>query len=141
MRTAAACPVSKRSSSALRPLRLPVEVSKGSSVMANPIELYFDFSSPYGYFATTQIEALAAKHGREVLWRPSLMGAALKVMNAPPNVHYPLKGDYVRHDFARTARWLGVPFKLPQPFPVATVGACRAYHWAEGQDPNSASER
>ncbi|HEY4659629.1 MAG TPA: 2-hydroxychromene-2-carboxylate isomerase [Gemmatimonadaceae bacterium] len=108
--------------------------------MANPIELYFDFSSPYGYFATTQIEALAAKHGREVLWRPYLMGAALKVMNAPPNVHYPLKGDYVRHDFARTARWLGVPFKLPQPFPVATVGACRAYYWAEGKNPKRAKE-
>jgi 2-hydroxychromene-2-carboxylate isomerase len=106
--------------------------------MASPIEFYFDFSSPYGYFASTQIETLAAKHGREVVWRPYLMGAALKAMNAPPNVHYPIKGDYVRHDFERTARWFGVPFRLPEPFPVATVGAARAFYWADGKDPKRA---
>lgn len=108
--------------------------------MPNPIEFYFDFSSPYGYFASTQIETLAAKHGREALWRPFLMGAALKVMNAPPNVEYPIKGDYVRRDFERTARWFGVPFVTPQPFPVPTVGACRAFYWTDAQDPKRAKE-
>ena len=38
--------------------------------MAAPIEFYFDFSSPFGYLASEKIEALAAKHGREVTWRP-----------------------------------------------------------------------
>jgi len=108
--------------------------------MADPIEFYFDFSSPYGYFASTQIEALAAKHGRETLWRPYLMGAALKAMNAPPNVQYPIKGDYVRHDFERTARWFGVPFRVPEPFPVATVSAARAFYWVDGSDPKRAKE-
>ncbi len=32
--------------------------------MAAPIDFYFDFSSPYGYFAATRISALAAKYGR-----------------------------------------------------------------------------
>jgi 2-hydroxychromene-2-carboxylate isomerase len=108
--------------------------------MANPIEFFFDFSSPYGYFASTQIETLAAKHGREVLWRPYLMGAALKVMNAPPNVEYPLKGEYARHDFDRTARWFGVPYRTPTPFPVATVAAGRAFYWADAQDSKRAKE-
>ena len=108
--------------------------------MANPIEFFFDFSSPYGYFASTQIEALATKHGREVLWRPFLMGAALKVMNAPPNVEFPLKGAYVRHDFERTARWFGVPYRTPVPFPVATVAAARAFYWVDAQDPKRAKE-
>lgn len=108
--------------------------------MANSIEFFFDFSSPYGYFASTQIEALATKYGREVLWRPFLMGAALKVMNAPPNVEYPLKGEYARHDFDRTARWFGVPFRTPTPFPVATVAACRAFYWTDAQDPKRAKE-
>ncbi|MCL4800541.1 MAG: 2-hydroxychromene-2-carboxylate isomerase [Burkholderiales bacterium] len=108
--------------------------------MAEPIEFYFDLSSPYGYFASTQIEALAAKHGREALWRPYLMGAALKAMNAPPNVEYPIKGDYVRRDFERTARWFGVPYRTPQPFPVATVAACRAFYWVDAQDPKRAKE-
>jgi len=108
--------------------------------MANPIEFFFDFSSPYGYFASTQIEALAAKHGRDVQWRPFLMGAALKLMNLPPNVEIPLKGDYARHDFDRTARWFGVPFRTPTPFPVATVAACRAFYWMDAQDPKRARE-
>lgn len=108
--------------------------------MANPIEFFFDFSSPYGYFASTQIETLAGKHGREVLWRPYLMGAALKVMNAPPNVEYPLKGEYARHDFDRTARWFGVPFRTPTPFPVATVAAGRAFYWADAQDAKRAKD-
>ncbi len=40
------------------------------------IDFYFDFSSPYGYFAAAKIDALAAKHGRTTLWRPILLGAA-----------------------------------------------------------------
>jgi 2-hydroxychromene-2-carboxylate isomerase len=108
--------------------------------MSKPIEFFFDFSSPYGYFASTQIEALASKHGREVVWRPFLMGAALKQMNQPPNVQIPLKGDYARHDFDRTARWFGVPFRTPDPFPVATVAAGRAFYWTEAQDPVRARE-
>ncbi|NJO32925.1 MAG: 2-hydroxychromene-2-carboxylate isomerase, partial [Rhodospirillales bacterium] len=31
--------------------------------MPSPIDFYFDFTSPYGYLASTQIDALAAKHG------------------------------------------------------------------------------
>ncbi|HKA43994.1 MAG TPA: DsbA family protein, partial [Burkholderiales bacterium] len=40
-----------------------------------PIDFYFDFSSPYGYFASNKIDELAAKHGRTVIWRPILLGA------------------------------------------------------------------
>ena len=47
--------------------------------MPNPIDFYFDFSSPYGYFASTRIDAIAATHGREVVWRPILLGAIFKI--------------------------------------------------------------
>jgi len=30
--------------------------------MSDPIEFYFDFSSPYGYIAGEKIDALAAKY-------------------------------------------------------------------------------
>ena len=33
-----------------------------------PVDFYFDFISGYGYFASLQIEALAARHGRKVNW-------------------------------------------------------------------------
>ena len=44
--------------------------------MPEPIDFYFDFSSPYGYFAAMRIDDLALRHGRKVRWYPYLMGAA-----------------------------------------------------------------
>ncbi|MDX1433194.1 MAG: 2-hydroxychromene-2-carboxylate isomerase [Gammaproteobacteria bacterium] len=108
--------------------------------MAAPIDFYFDFSSPYGYFASCRIEELAARHGREVLWRPYLMGVVMKTTGALPLVDRPLIRDYAAHDIPRTARLYGIPFTMPKPFPVATVGACRAFYWVADRDPGQARD-
>ncbi len=96
--------------------------------MATPIDFYFAFASPYGYFAAEKIEVFAAKHGRAVTWRPTLLGAVFKVTGGKPLPEWPLKGDYSKHDMQRSARFHGLPFKLPTPFPVGTVSACRAFY-------------
>jgi 2-hydroxychromene-2-carboxylate isomerase len=96
--------------------------------MKAPIDFYFDFSSPYGYLASHKIEPLAAKHGRGVTWRPILLGAAFKATGAAPLPSIPLKGDYAKRDFLRSARFHGVRFRLPDPFPISTVAACRAFY-------------
>jgi 2-hydroxychromene-2-carboxylate isomerase len=108
--------------------------------MPAPIEFYFDFSSPFGYLASEKIDTLAAKHGRTVLWRPFLLGATFKTTGLGPLVSVPMKGDYSRHDFMRSARLLGVTFKLPSNFPVGTVSAARAFYWLDNQDPARAKE-
>jgi 2-hydroxychromene-2-carboxylate isomerase len=102
--------------------------------MTKPIEFYFDFSSPYGYLASTQIDALAAKHKREVSWRPFLLGVAFKATGQKPLVEQPLRGAYHLHDFGRSARLLGVPFRLPENFPFFGLAASRAFYWLEGSD-------
>ena len=99
--------------------------------MAEPIDFYFDFSSPYGYLASTEIDALAARHGRSVTWRPFVLGAAFKVTGQRALTEQPLRGDYARRDFARSARLLGVPFKMPEPFPFFALAASRACYWVE----------
>jgi 2-hydroxychromene-2-carboxylate isomerase len=99
-----------------------------------PIDFYFDFSSPYGYLAAMRIDDLAARHGRKVRWVPYLMGAVMKRTGAQPLVARDLVGDYARLDLPRSARFYGVPFALPSPFPVATPAAARAYWWLHGQD-------
>jgi 2-hydroxychromene-2-carboxylate isomerase len=109
--------------------------------MPAPIEFYFDFSSPFGYLASEKIDTLAAKHGRTVLWRPFLLGATFKTTGLGPLVSVPMKGDYSRHDFMRSARLLGVTFKLPSNFPVGTVSAARAFYWLDNQDPARATAR
>ena len=102
--------------------------------MSEPIEFYFDFSSPYSYLASEKIDALAAKHGRKVKWKPILLGIVFKTTGAVPLTQAPMKGDYSRHDFERSARFLDVPFKLPEKFPVATQAAARAYYWLHDRD-------
>lgn len=103
--------------------------------MASAIDFYFDFSSPYGYLAATKIEALAAKYGRGVTWRPMLLGVAMKVTGGLPLPQIPLKGDYAKRDFVRSARFHGAPFRVPSSFPISTVPAVRAFYWAQGKDP------
>lgn len=93
------------------------------------IEFWFDFSSPYSYLAAEKIDALAANHQRIVHWRPILLGAIFQVTNAVPLVQLPLKGDYSVRDFARSARFLGLPFTMPAKFPLPTQQAARAYYW------------
>lgn len=102
--------------------------------MANSIDFYFDFSSPYGYLASTQIEALAAKHGRSVTWRPHLLGAAFKLTGQQPLAAIPIKGGYAAHDLARSARLLKVPFKLPTKFPIGATAPSRAFYWLNDRD-------
>lgn len=103
--------------------------------MPEPIAFYFDFSSPFGYLASEQIDDLAARHGREVAWKPFLMGAVFKEIDTRPLVEVPLKGDYSRRDMARAARALGLRFTVPPGFPFLSVAACRASYWALDQDP------
>lgn len=101
----------------------------------NPIDFYFDFSSPYGYLAATRINAIGAKYQRRVKWRPILLGPAFKASGNAPLVAQPLKGAYSTRDFARTARYMGVPYKQPDPFPIATHQAARVFYWLDDQDP------
>lgn len=102
--------------------------------MSEPLVFHFDFSSPYGYLASTKIDALGARHGREVIWKPFLIGATLKVTGLPVLMEVPLKGDYSRHDFARSARFHGVTYRHPEPFPISTQAPARAFYWVAERD-------
>src|SRR5262245_16504849 len=107
--------------------------------MAAPIDFYFDFVSPYAYVGSTQIEALAARHGRQVEWRPVLIGITImKVMGIKPLTETPLKQDYLRHDGARMAAIYGVPFRNHGLTGFNSVAACRAFLWLKARDPQLA---
>ncbi|MBA3033922.1 MAG: 2-hydroxychromene-2-carboxylate isomerase [Gammaproteobacteria bacterium] len=100
----------------------------------NPIEFYFDFTSPYSYLASEKIDAIAEKYGRQVQWRPVLLGAIFKALGTVSLVKQPGMADYSERDFSRSARFLDVPYVQPGSFPVSTVAAARAYYWLHGQD-------
>ena len=108
--------------------------------MSDPVEFYFDFTSPYSYLASERIDELAARHGRKVKWHPVMLGAAFKASGMPLLVTIPLKGEYSKRDFDRSARFMGVPYKFPAKFPVSSLAAARAYYWLHGQDCAKARE-
>lgn len=99
--------------------------------MSSAIDFYFDFSSPYGYFGSTRIDELAAKYGRTVNWHPVLLGVVFRNTGCAPLTQVPLKGDYSWLDFARTARFHGIDYNRPDPFPIPTQHAARAMLWLQ----------
>ncbi|MGB0844180.1 MAG: 2-hydroxychromene-2-carboxylate isomerase [Alphaproteobacteria bacterium] len=92
------------------------------------IEFYFEYASPYAYFASHWVDDLAKKHAAEVVWKPFLLGAVFKEEGTRPLVDYPKKGAYSLHDMKRTARLMDVPFTMPSPFPFMAVAAGRAFY-------------
>ena len=108
--------------------------------MAAPIDFYFDFSSPYGYLASQKIEALAAKHGRGVDWHPVLLGVVFRQTGTSPLTEVPLKGDYSRRDFERSARFHGLPkFTMPSRFPIPSQAPARIVLWQKALEPAAAT--
>ncbi len=105
---------------------------------AAPVDFYFEFSSPYGYIAAAVAEAAEQRIGRPMTWRPMLLGPVFKLTGQQPLVSVPMKGEYSKRDFERSARLHKVPFRYPGKFPVNTAAAVRAFYWVHDQDPMKA---
>ena len=107
--------------------------------MKPPVDFYFDFLSPYGYLAATQIDDLAARYDRDVVWRPFLVGVTvMNVMGMKPLMETPLKSDYLMIDRPRMAEILGVPLVIPDLTDANSLAASRAYYWQLEIDPDRA---
>ena len=100
------------------------------------IEFFLDFTSPYAYLASTQIDALAARHARNVIWRPFLIGATFKVTGRKAPVQIPLVNNYTLNDVQRYARLLNQPLNFPVKFPILSVKASRLFYYLEHRDGN-----
>jgi 2-hydroxychromene-2-carboxylate isomerase len=104
-----------------------------------PIRFYFDFISPFAYLGSVAIERLAARLGRDVEWRPVLIGITiLKIMGMKPLPETPLKGPYLQRDFVRQAGYLDVPLArdaAPIGQLIAPLPPMRAFVMLNESDP------
>ncbi|HET7730102.1 MAG TPA: 2-hydroxychromene-2-carboxylate isomerase [Usitatibacter sp.] len=98
------------------------------------VDFYFEFSSPYGYIASRLAGDFEKRIGRRLHWRPILLGPMFKVTGQAPLTEIPLKGEYSKRDFTRTARFHQVPYNHPAKFPIGTVAAGRAFYWLHDRD-------
>ena len=78
--------------------------------MKPPIDFWFDFSSPYSYIANEWVDALAARHGRTVRRHAILLGVTFAAAELKSPVSHPIKREYSLRDFARSARFEGLPY-------------------------------
>lgn len=120
------------------------------------IDFFYDIGSPYSYLCATQIQGVAAKHGRDVRWRPILLGAVFKATGNDMPARVPAKATWMLQDLKFWAKSYGVPFSFPPSFPPNTVRAMRACvfaaehgktrelslalfegYWSRGIDPSS----
>lgn len=95
------------------------------------IELFFDIGSSYSYLAATQMEALAARTGVPVRWRPFLLGGVFKATGNDMPARLPAKAKWMLQDMALWARDYDVPFRMPSRFPLITLRTQRALAAAE----------
>ncbi len=89
------------------------------------LEYFFDFTSPYSYLASTQVEAVAARAGATVRWRPFVLGGVFKATGNRSPIETPAKGRHMLVDLDRWARRYGVPLVFPATFPIPSVLALR----------------
>jgi 2-hydroxychromene-2-carboxylate isomerase len=94
------------------------------------LEIYWDFSSPFAYLGSTQAEAVAKRHGAELVWRPMLLGGVFRAIgqaDVPLFTWSDAKKKYYYDDMHRWAAYWGVPFKFPTNFPTNSLKAMRVY--------------
>lgn len=106
---------------------------------ATPIRFWFDFASPYAYFALNEIEAIGREFSRPVEWRPVLLWAVFKEQGIAAPMDAPSRQNYLLHDMQRSAAFLGLPYTHPQ-LPISTHLAARLFHSAAQADPNRSKQ-
>jgi 2-hydroxychromene-2-carboxylate isomerase len=89
------------------------------------LELFFDFSSPYSYMASTQVGAIADRTGATVVWRPMVLGALFKAVGNDMPARVPHKARWMGNDLQRWADHYGVPFRWSSYFPTNAIKAMR----------------
>ena len=96
--------------------------------MADVVECWFDYASPFAYLGTARVEAVAAAEGATVRFEPFLLGALFKEIGTPIvpiQTFSDAKRRHVRADLHRQADVHGVPFRFTTHFPLRTVDALR----------------
>ena len=90
------------------------------------VEFFFDVGSPTAYLAYTQLPAIAAACGAQIVWRPLLLGGVFKATGNASPVTVPAKGRWMTHDLQLWARRYGVELVFNPHFPINTLALMRS---------------
>ena len=93
--------------------------------MSKKVDFFFDFGSPASYLAWTQLPKIAANTGADIVWKPMLLGGVFKATGNVSPITVAPKLKWMLGDLERTAKFFGVPFKMPPNFPINTLAMMR----------------
>ncbi len=105
--------------------------------MPRRLDFWFDYTCPYAYLASTQVESLARRTGDELHWRPMLLGGVFRANATPQKLFATLSPQKAKHnadDLERWSREFDAPLRMPPGHPMRSVEALRAT-LATGCDP------
>ncbi len=103
----------------------------------SPVDFWFDYTCPYAYLASTQVEALCARIGAPLRWKPMLLGGVFRARGTPQKLFAelsPAKAAHNHEDMHRWAARFGATLTMPAGHPMRSVEALRAT-LATGCDP------
>ena len=91
------------------------------------LEFWYDFHSPWAYLAATQIEALAARHGLAVAWRPLHLPRLIEAIDG----RRPMEENgaflaWYKQDLQDWAELYGLSLRYHPDYPLRPARALRA---------------
>ncbi|MEL6643237.1 MAG: 2-hydroxychromene-2-carboxylate isomerase [Pseudomonadota bacterium] len=99
------------------------------------IDYFFATISPFTYLAGTRFEAIAAKHGATVSYKPlDIMALFARTGGVPPKERHPARQEYRAQELRRQAKKTGLAFNIapahwptnPAPAAYALIAAQKA---------------
>lgn len=93
------------------------------------VEFYFDYSSPWTFYAFDRVEDFCTRNNAELIWKPFLVGGVFNKVN--PSVYarrenpVPPKDAYYQKDMVDWGLFQGIKMIKPSIFPLNSVKALR----------------
>ena len=100
-------------------------LSGSKKVLASKMHFYFDFISPYAYFAWRKLPALAKKYNREIEAHPVVFGKLLDKWGQLGPAEIPPKRNWLNEYCFRYAALNGFKYNPPKKHPFNPLAALR----------------
>lgn len=105
--------------------------------MAQSLEFYFDFVSPYSYLAVTQLPEALAKFDVKIIYKPVFLGALHQAQDMPSPAFIPNKAKWIHRDCHLWAEHYQVPLSWPKQFPFNTMFLLRTCIYLQASQPEA----
>jgi len=90
------------------------------------VQFYFDYNSPYSYFASLLVEEVCREGDAELEWLPMVIGGVFKEVGTEPPHTKPNRRNYMEQDLHDLAEYLGLPYKPRTEFLFHPILSLRA---------------